>query len=185
MEYLKGDALEIAELGDPVLREKAREVEDARSPQIQKLIDDLIATAFRANGVGIAAPQVSRGERIFIISSHPNARYPDAPVMEPEAIINPKIVSGSGEIIKDWEGCLSIPGLRGLVPRAENIYVKYTSREGREIEREYIGFLARVFQHEYDHLNGVLFLDRLETIDDIVTEKEYARLMAMKRGEDR
>jgi peptide deformylase len=169
--------LEIAELGNPALRERASEVEDIHDPGVQSFIDDLIVTGLNANGVGIAAPQVSVPKRIFIVSSRPNIRYPNAPVMEPTAIINPEIVSYSEETVKDWEGCLSIPGIRGLVPRHRSVRVKYLLRDGTREEREFSDFIARIFQHEYDHLNGVLFLDRLESNKDIITEREYMKLL--------
>ncbi len=172
-----GRILEIAEMGNPVLRERAAEVEDVNDPEIQKFIDDLIATGIDANGVGIAAPQVSVAKRIFIISSRPNARYPDAPDMEPAAVINPEIISRSEETVRDWEGCLSIPGIRGLVPRHIWVDVRYVSREGNVEERRFWDFIARIFQHEYDHLNGVLFLDRIVSSADLVTEKEYSKLL--------
>jgi peptide deformylase len=141
------------------------------------LIDDLIATVVEVNGVGIAAPQVYESYQIFIISSHSNPRYPNAPEIEPTAVINPKIISHSDEIVKDWEGCLSIPGIRGLVPRYKSITAAYTTRDGKREEGEFMDFLARVFQHEYDHINGVVFLDRLESVRDIITEKEYQKLI--------
>ena len=172
-----GKILEIAEMGNPVLRERAREVEDIRDPGVQGFIYDLIAAGISANGVGIAAPQVGVPKRIFILSSRPNARYPDAPLMEPEAVINPEIISSSDETVKDWEGCLSIPGIRGLVPRHRSVRARYTSRDGKIEERQFSDFIARIFQHEYDHLNGVLFLDRLESNKDIITEWEYMKLL--------
>ncbi len=181
----RGKVLEITELGDPVLREMAREVKDVTDPAVQSLIDDLIETAYHANGVGIAAPQVGNTERVFIISSHPSVRYPDAPELEPTAIINPEIVSKSEETVKGWEGCLSIPGIRGLVPRAKTVRARYTTRDGKTEEKEFRDFVARVFQHELDHLDGVLFLDRVESTRDIVTEKEYAKLLELVEGEDR
>lgn len=181
----RGKVLEITELGDPVLWEMAREVEDVSDPAVQALIDDLIETAYHANGVGIAAPQVGNTGRVFIISSHPNARYPDAPGIKPTAIINPEIVSKSEETVKGWEGCLSIPGIRGLVPRAKTVRARYTTRDGKNEEKEFSDFVARVFQHELDHLDGVLFLDRVESTRDIVTEKEYAKLLESMEGEGR
>lgn len=181
----RGKVLEITELGDPVLWARAREVEDVSVPAVQTLIDDLIETAYHANGVGIAAPQVGNTERVFIISSHPNVRYPDAPELEPTAIINPEIISKSEETVKGWEGCLSIPGIRGLVPRAKTVRARYTTRDGKTEEKEFTDFVARVFQHELDHLDGVLFLDRVESTRDIVTEKEYAKLLELVKGEDR
>ncbi len=181
----RGKVLEITELGDPVLWGRAREVEDVSDPAVQALIDDLIETAYHANGVGIAAPQVGNTERVFIISSHPNVRYPDAPELEPTAIINPEIISKSEETVKGWEGCLSIPGIRGLVPRSKAIRARYTTRDGKIEEKEFRDFVARVFQHELDHLNGVLFLDRVESTRDIITEKEYAKLLELAEGEAR
>lgn len=173
----KGKILEIIEMGHPTLRNRAEEVEDLHDPGVQGFIDDLIATCADANGVGIAAPQVDVPKRIFIISSRPNVRYPDAPVMEAEAVINPEIISRSEETVKDWEGCLSIPGIRGLVPRHSWVEVRYISREGNVEERRFSDFIARIFQHELDHLNGVLFLDRILSSKDLITEKEYAKLM--------
>ena len=176
----RGKVLEITELGNPVLWERAKEVPNVSDPGVQALIDDLIETAYHANGVGIAAPQVGRTERIFIISSRPNVRYPDAPDMEPTAIINPEIVSKSEETVKDWEGCLSIPGIRGFVPRAKTLRARYLTRDGKTEESEFEDFIARVFQHELDHLDGVLFLDRVDSTRDVVTEKEFAKILASR-----
>jgi len=170
--------LEIAQLGDPILRKKASYVHKILDKQTQELIDELIFTVDEVNGVGIAAPQVNESYQIFIMASHPNPRYPNAPVMEPTAIINPKIITYSDEVIKDWEGCLSIPGIRGLVPRHKSIFVDYTTREGKQVKTEFTDFIARIFQHEYDHLNGIVFLDRLETVKDIITEKEFLKLIS-------
>jgi len=170
--------LEIEELGNPILREKAKHVDNIRSEDIQKLIDNLIETVKEVNGVGIASPQVNESYQIFIIASHPNPRYPDAPEMEPREVINPKIISRSSEMVKDWEGCLSIPGIRGLVPRHKSISVEYTNRDGDKKTEELEDFIARIFQHEYDHLNGILFLDRLESVIDMITEKEYIKLIS-------
>jgi peptide deformylase len=173
-----GKILEIAELGHPVLRERAVQVKNLGNLEIQNFIDNLIATGAQANGVGIAAPQVFEPKRIFIISSRPNVRYPNAPEMEPTAIINPEILSFSEEKEKDWEGCLSIPGIRGLVPRHKSINVKYLTRDGKEVEGEFSDFIARIFQHELDHLDGTVFLDRMESSLEIITEKEYQRLIS-------
>ena len=166
---------QVAQLGNQILRETATEVKDINHPSIQALIDDLFVTTADNNGVGISAPQVYESLRIFIIASRPNPRYPSAPTMEPTVIINPEILWSSDEMEKDWEGCLSVPGIRGLVPRAKRIGVKYLTREGKVIETEMKNFLARIFQHEYDHLNGLSFLDRLETTKDIFTEKELLK----------
>jgi peptide deformylase len=156
-----GEVLEIIQLGNPILRQKAALTLNVKDNRIQKLMDDLIATAFLANGVGIAAPQVAQLERLCIIASRPNPRYPNAPYMEPTVMINPKILAHSTEIVTDWEGCLSIPGIRGLVPRYQAIEVEYTNRDGQIQKQELTDFVARIFQHEYDHLEGIVFLDRL------------------------
>ncbi|MBD2495298.1 peptide deformylase [Nostoc sp. FACHB-280] len=167
------DLLPIIQLGDPVIRQTAAWVDNIHDEKIQKLIDDLIATVSQANGVGIAAPQVAEQQRLFIVASRPNPRYPNAPTMEPTAMINPRIVSHSTEIVKGWEGCLCIPGIRGLVPRYQAIEVEYYDRDGKLQKQELTDFVARIFQHEYDHLDGIVFIDRVESTHDIITEQEY------------
>ncbi len=169
--------LEITELGNSVLRDETKEVENILDEKIQSLIDDMIHTVGIVNGVGIAAPQVSESLQIFIMCSNPNPRYPDAPEMEIEAIINPKIISASDEKEFDWEGCLSIPKIRGLVPRHTSIEVGYTDRFGKKHTTTFEGFPARIFQHEFDHLNGIVFLDRMESPQHLITENEYIKLM--------
>lgn len=169
--------LQIAQLGHPILRTVASPVTDVNDPAISLLIDDLIATVMDANGVGISAPQVYRPLRLFILASHPNPRYPNAPDMKPTAVINPRIVSHQRKKETDWEGCLSIPGIRGLVPRFHSIQVEYTSRHGRRVTAAYTGFVARIFQHEFDHLKGITFLERVATTKDLVSEKEYQKLI--------
>lgn len=167
--------LDIAELGNPILRCQAKAIEKVTEPQTLQLIDDLITTAKSNNGVGIAAPQVSESYRLFIVASRPTIRYPQAPKMNPTAMINPTIISYSDERVKDWEGCLSIPGLRGLVPRYRAIEVEYTTIAGDRVRKIFTDFIARIFQHELDHLNGIVFLDRLETSKDLYTETEYQK----------
>ncbi len=165
----------IIQLGNPILRQPAKPVENISDRHIQQLIDDLIATAKEANGVGIAAPQVAQSYQIFIVASHPSPRYPNAPEMKPTAIINPQIINHSQEMIKGWEGCLSIPGIRGLVPRYQEIEVTYTDRNGLLKKQCFTDFVARIFQHEIDHLHGISFLDRLVSNFDIITEQEYQK----------
>jgi len=169
--------LEIAKVGDGVLREVAKSIETLEDEKLQSFIDSLIATTIAANGVGIAAPQVGESTRLFIVASRPTIRYPQAPLMEPTVMINPEIVSHGEEIAKDWEGCLSVPGLRGLVPRYTQIEVKYCDRHGTPQTQTLTDFVARIFQHENDHLNGVLFIDRLESDGDLYTEEEYQKII--------
>jgi len=167
--------LQVSQLGNPILRQQAQPIEDIGDRRLQKLIDNLMATVAKENGVGIAAPQVAESYRLFIVASRPNLRYPHAPKMEPTAIINPRIIAHSSEVVKDWEGCLSIPGIRGLVPRYQAIEVEYTSRDGKLHRQELTDFVARIFQHEYDHLDGSVFLDRVESTQELMTEQEYDR----------
>ncbi|MFP4121966.1 MAG: peptide deformylase [Coleofasciculus sp.] len=168
-------SLEIAQLGNPVLRQLARPIDNVQDESIQQLIEDLKAQAVAANGVGIAAPQVSQSCRLFIVASRPNPRYPNAPTMEPTAMINPQIVAHSDEVVKGWEGCLSIPGIRGLVPRYQAIEIEYTNQQGKPQRQQLTDFVARIVQHEYDHLNGIVFVDRVESTQDLITETEYQR----------
>ncbi|NMG07263.1 peptide deformylase [Brasilonema sp. UFV-L1] len=170
-----GELLSILQLGNPVLRQKASLIENINDENLQKLIDDLMTTVVQANGVGIAAPQVAQSCRLFIVASRPNPRYPNAPQMEPSAMINPKIIAHSTEIVEGWEGCLCVPGIRGLVPRYQAIEVEYTDRNGKLQKQELSDFVARIFQHEYDHLDGIIFLDRLKDTLDIITEQEYKK----------
>lgn len=172
------EILEVIQLGHPLLRSQAQLVENIKSPRIQELIDNLIATVIEANGVGIAAPQVQSSDRIFIVASRPNPRYPKAPEMEPTPMINPKILASSTEVAKGWEGCLSIPGIRGLVPRHQAIEIEYSDRHGKLHKQQLTDFVARICQHELDHLDGIVFVDRLQSTHDLITEQEYQKLIA-------
>ena len=172
--------LVIAQLGAPVIRERAADVTDIHDLQLQALIDDLLATVADENGMGIAAPQVSVSKRVIILAPKPNARYPYAPTMEPTVMINPEITWASSNKEKDWEGCLTVPGIRGLVPRHQAIRIRCQNRDGVVLETEYDGFLARVFQHEVDHLDGLVFLDRVETTHDLVAEYEWKKIIAQR-----
>ena len=172
---MTNNMLEVIQLGNPVLRRKSQFVENIPDERLQKLIDDLIATVAVANGVGIAAPQVAESYRLFIVASRPNSRYPNAPEMEPTAMINPQIIAHSTEVEKGWEGCLSVPGIRGLVPRYQAIEIAYTDRNGNLQKQQLTDFVARIFQHEYDHLDGIVFVDRVESTLDLITEQEYQK----------
>lgn len=169
---------QIAQLGQPVLREPVRAIANPADPAVQTLIDEMLATVADADGVGIAAPQVYEPLSLFIVASRPNPRYPHAPAMTPTAMINPEIVWASADTDTAWEGCLSVPGLRGLVPRHRRIGVRYLTRTGELREEEYDGFIARIFQHEFDHINGLVFLDRVKDSRQLVTEKEYLRIVS-------
>lgn len=166
--------LKVALIGNSILRTPASPVYNVHDPEIQRLIDDMIATCKESNGVGIAAPQVYRSLRLFIVASKPNARYPNAPSMEPTAIINPDVLESSDELENGWEGCLSIP-LRGIVSRHKSIRVAFINRSGQRVEQRFEGFIARVFQHEFDHINGTLFVDRAHPLT-LCSEEEFAKI---------
>ncbi|WP_286262194.1 peptide deformylase [Thalassotalea atypica] len=168
----------IAQLGHSVLRLRATEVDNILSPECQQLIEQMLLVVSEAGGVGIAAPQIHHSKRIFIMCSKPNARYPDAPLMTPTAIINPEIIHCSVDKEKDWEGCLSVPSMRGLVPRYKQISVRYFDQQANEHRAEFTGFIARIFQHELDHLNGLTFIDQLESSKDLISEQEWYRQYA-------
>ena len=168
-----GDIRPVIELGDGRLRSHAQPVHHVEDLHLQRVIDDLLTTAAAKNGVGIAAPQVAVGLQVFIVASRPNPRYPQAPIMEPTAMINPQLLSHSDELVRGWEGCLSVPGRRGLVSRYREIEVAYQDRYGQFHRQYFQDFVARIVQHEYDHLQGKVFLDRIADPRDILTEAEY------------
>ena len=168
--------LKVARMGHPVLRERARPVDksDLRSAAFQKLIDDMIETMHEYHGVGLAAPQVHEDLRIFValLDEDPDAKS------EAAVIINPEIVPNGAEIEEGWEGCLSIPDIRGMVPRYTDIRLKALDRAGRAIELPLKNFPARVAQHETDHLDGVLFFDRMKSFNTLTFLDEYSRFWA-------
>lgn len=159
---------------DGRLARRSDAVLDFADPVLQRFIDDLIRCGEDNLGVGIAAPQVGCAVRLFIMSPKPSARYPDSPELAPFAVINPEILRSYGDIRKDWEGCLSVPGFRGLVPRFESVDAVFHDRFGNRQERTFTGFLARIFQHEFDHLEGILYPRRMEEGDSLLNLEEYA-----------
>lgn len=171
--------LKVARMGHPVLRAKARPLEktEIRSASIQKLIDDMLDTMIEYHGVGLAAPQVHEGLRLFVASldmgdvDDDGEREPPEPI----AIINPEISVVDPVIIEDWEGCLSIPDIRGRVPRPWEIVLRALDRKGGRLELRAKGFPARVILHETDHLDGVLFFDRMASFGSLTFLDEYSR----------
>ena len=172
-----GKVQNVHQLGSEVLRVVAKVVDDVKSKETQDLINDLMLTCIDSQGMGIASPQIGVSKCIFIMASQPNERYPNAPKMQPKTIINPEILSYGDEVEKDWEGCLSLPNVRGFVPRSTTIEVRYTTRKAEVVQEVLEGFLARIFQHEFDHLNGKVFIDRVESTLDVVMEREYRRIL--------
>ncbi|MGG6293565.1 peptide deformylase [Leptolyngbya sp. AN02str] len=173
--------LPIAQLGHSVLRQIAAPVPHGQDAWVRSLVNELLVTLQASNGVGIAAPQVGHSYRVVVVASRPNARYPHAPQIQPIALINPEVVRHSDDVVRDWEGCLSVPGVRGLVPRYTSVEVEYTTVEGDRVTQEFHDFVARIFQHEFDHLNGLVFVDRVETQHDLIDEQEYfTRVLAQQ-----
>lgn len=163
-------------MGHPVLRARAKPIDKSafRDPLFQKLVDDMIDTMIEYHGVGLAAPQVHEGLRLFVglLDEEPG------PDTEPMAVINPEIVPQGGATADGWEGCLSIPDIRGLVPRHTDIVVKALDRDGKPLELRLKGFAARIAQHETDHLDGVLFFDRMTSFESLTFLEEYSRYHA-------
>ena len=164
--------LKVARMGHPVLRRPARALQpsELRSPEVQRLIDDMIDTMKEYHGIGLAAPQVHESVRIFVAgSSDPEAGLPLI------VVVNPEITPLGAETVEDWEGCLSIPDLRGKVPRARQIQLRGLDREGRRLDMKVAGYTARVMQHETDHLDGILFFDRMRSFETLSFLEEFGR----------
>jgi peptide deformylase len=147
---------ELRYLGDPLLRDRAAEVADV-TDDLRRLIADMFDTMYAEEGVGLAAPQIGVGARIIVV----DARDAES---EPFALINPRIIASSEDVDRAEEGCLSIPGLKEIVERAVAVRVEGLDMDGRRVELEAEGFLARVLQHEVDHLDGILFIDRVSAL---------------------
>jgi peptide deformylase len=152
---------DILKMGDPRLLRVAQPVREFGTPELKTLIDDMFETMAAAHGAGLAAPQIGVDLQLVIFGYTHNVRYPEAPPVPPTVLINPVITPLDGELVNGWEGCLSVPGLRGVVPRHPRIRYTGFDPEGRPIEREADGFHARVVQHECDHLIGRLYPTRM------------------------
>jgi len=165
--------LKVARMGHPVLRRRARALDtsDLKSPTMQDFFDDMIETMYEYHGAGLAAPQVHQGLRVFV------AMLDEEPDEKSEAmvVINPEIVANAPEKEEGWEGCLSIPDIRGMVPRHTDITLKALDRKGKSVEIQLRGFPARVAQHETDHLDGILFFDRMASMQTLTFLEEFAR----------
>ncbi len=185
----------IVRLGHPALRTPAEPVTEARlsDPEFQHLIDDMFETMLESGGVGLAAPQLGIGLQLFAYAVvDPDAEADDEGAeadgeeLPPElkVLINPTIDPRPGELVYDWEGCLSIPDLRGLVPRHPSVRVHASSRDGRPLGYRAEGYEARIIQHEYDHLNGVVFLDRMRDLRSLAFGAEWEEFLTEHDHED-
>lgn len=186
--------LPIVRLGHPALRGVAKALPPERIGEapIQDLVDDMIETMRAARGVGLAAPQVGTSLQIFVYEIAPAPAPPAGQTQEPSlnperqsigpiplhVVINPMLTPQSGELVYDWEGCLSIPDLRGLVPRHPAVRVRGLDRLGQPLDYVAADFEARIIQHEFDHLNGVVFLDRMRDLKALAFREEWERYMA-------
>jgi peptide deformylase len=162
--------MKIAQIGENVLSTVARQVAQTEFEQASLLtfMDELLTTMLQANGIGIAAPQVFDPRAIMIIASRPNSRYPDAPDMQPLVMVNPLIKQSSVNKVWEWEGCLSVPGLRGRIERPDWVEVAYLDNKGKAQNIKLEGFVARIFLHEFDHLIGKTWLDHIVNTENIM-----------------
>ena len=181
--------LKVSRLGHPVLRTVAKPIDPAsiKSPAVQRLIDDMFDTMREYSGIGLAAPQVHESVRVFVAGIRPRpigSEVTDDQEMPLMALVNPEItlVGASGDL--GWEGCLSIPDIRGRVPRAPVVKVKAFDRTGQAIAFTAKGFPARVIQHEHDHLDGILFFDRMESFESLSYLEEYDRYWVKQSDND-
>jgi peptide deformylase len=168
---------DILHVGNPLLRERSREVsrDELASPEMQQLIDDLVDTMHAANGAGIAAPQVGELVRIATIEVTKNPRYPYKPPIPLTVVVNPVVEFLDDELVDVNEGCLSVPNMRGNVMRHVNIRVRYWDRHGMEHDEVKRGLTAGTFQHELDHLDGLLFLDKVFDTTTLTTWEQFEK----------
>ncbi len=169
--------LKVAHLGNPILRKIAEPVppEAIGAPEFQRFIDDLIETMVEYDGAGLAAPQVHVSKQIVAFQVEDNPRYPEAEGIPLTVLINPKITPLSKHTDEDWEGCLSVPDLRGKVPRYTLVRIEAYDRAGKKLNYTAKDFHARVVQHECDHLIGKVFLDRMRSMESLTFLREFAR----------
>jgi peptide deformylase len=174
--------LKVAKMGHPVLREKARALDksELKNATVQHFIDSMIDTMHEYSGVGLAAPQVHESIRLFVAMLDADGSGEG----EPTVLINPEILVKGDQTVEGWEGCLSIPDIRGRVPRAQHIVVSALDRHGKRFELELKDFAARVVQHETDHLDGVLFFDRMKSLESLTYLEEFSRYHTRREEED-
>lgn len=172
--------LKVARLGHPVIRKVSEPVpqKEIQTSEIQRLIKDMIETMREYDGVGLAAPQIHASKQIAVIEVKKNPRYPDIADIPLTILINPRIKNRSKKSIDGWEGCLSIPDLRGVTPRSESLVCEAFDREGKSIKIEADGFFARVIQHECDHLEGRVYLDRMHEFTSLTHLLEFNKYHA-------
>ena len=165
-------AREVLRMGHPVLRERSKPVEVFGTPELLELVADMKDTMAAKHGAGLAAPQIGVAQRVVIFGVDRNPRYPDAEEVPFTVLVNPRIVILTREVEEGWEGCLSVPGMRGVVPRYTKLRYSGYDEHGKPIEREAEGFHARVVQHECDHLDGILYPQRMTDLSQFGFNEE-------------
>jgi peptide deformylase len=174
--------LKVARLGNPVLRAVTKPLskDQIASHNVQRLVDDMVATMWEYSGVGLAANQVHESMQVAVLEVADNPRYPDKPSVPLSVLFNPEIEPLAEDTEEDWEGCLSVPDFRGKVPRYKKIRVRALDRSGARLDFVAAGFHARVIQHEWDHLQGKVYLDRMRDLSTLTYLQEFARYWAEK-----
>jgi peptide deformylase len=172
--------LKVSRLGHPVLRRVAEQVpvEEIATLQFQQFIDDMVETMYEYDGVGLAAPQVHVSKQVAVLEVNKPPRYPDAPSVPLTVLINPRVTilnQETQETIDGWEGCLSVPDMRGVVPRYRELRVEALDRHGKQLDFVARDFHARVIQHEHDHLQGKVYLDRMPSLETLCHLLEWQR----------
>lgn len=180
------DYLPIVKIGNPVLRMKAEIVakDQIQEPRFQDFLQIMIRTMHRAQGVGLAANQVARSIQAIVLECNSNERYPGKSSVPLQVFMNPKIISYSKELETDWEGCLSIPGYRGQVPRAREVTFEALDIKGNEVKLTVSGFHARIIQHEIDHINGFFYIDRMKDFQSWMHLDEINNLNAARNRDE-
>ncbi|MBI3893857.1 MAG: peptide deformylase [Candidatus Wallbacteria bacterium] len=178
--------LKVAVLGNPILRRTTPEMKKSEllRESVQRFIDDLIETMREYDGVGLAATQVHQLYRIAVIEVVANPRYPQAPSVPLTILVNPCLTPIGTERAKDWEGCLSVPEMRGVVSRWTKIHVEAMDRKGNPLSLDASGFFARAVQHETDHLDGIVYVDRMEDMSTLTYLRKYGRYWRDKQVPD-
>lgn len=169
MSGIAGD--DVVTIGDPRLKAETQPIGDVQA--VADLLARMVARLRELNGAGLAAPQIGAPVKVVVVDVRKTDVFPDRPTSPLLRMINPMIVEQSGITETGWEGCFSVPGLMGLVPRAEAIVVEYTSADGKHVTEPYSGYVARVIQHEIDHLEGVEFVDRMTSMQSLTTVTNY------------
>ena len=176
--------LKVAKLGNPILRQISKQVDlkelADQQGELQGFIDDMIDTMREEDGVGLAAPQVNRSQQIVVLEYENNERYPDESSIPLTVLVNPVLSDYGEEKVLGWESCLSLVDFRGLVPRSTSVTLKAYDRDGDRIEKRATGFEAVVLQHEIDHLNGKVFLDRMEDLTKLAYQEEFEEFWLKK-----